>query len=275
MNKFLIDCFSQLKKKFPNPGLELRILLNKSSKNNKEVILSNLDNLNIDLTKFNNYFQRRIKNEPISKIFNSKNFWKYDFFVTSDVLDPRPETELIIEKIIELFPLKEKKLRILDMCTGSGCIAISLAKEYLNSKIFATDISLKAIEIAKFNAKELKCENRVNFINCDLINRINKFDIVVCNPPYLSNLEYSKTSIEIQKYEPKIALVGSKEGYEFYYRLSKILPRVLDVNSKAFIEIGALQAKKTIDIFKFDNINLISLVKDIQNLDRLLILNKT
>ena len=275
MNKFLIDCLFQLKKKFLNPELELRILLNKSSKNNKEVILSNLDNLNIDLTKFNNYFQRRIKNEPISKIINSKSFWKYDFFVNSDVLDPRPETELMIEKILELFPLKEKKLRILDMCTGSGCIAITLAKEYPNSIIIATDISLKAIEIAKFNAKELKCENRVNFISCDLINRIDKYDVVVCNPPYLSNIEYNKTSLEIQKYEPKIALVGLKEGYDFYYRISKILPKLLDINSRAFIEIGALQAKKTIDIFKLENIDLMDLITDIQNHDRLLILKKT
>ena len=81
-------------------------------------------------------------------------------------------------------------------------------------------------------------------LDCDLINNIKKYDIVICNPPYLSELEYKKTSLEIQKYEPKVALVGSKDGYEFYYRLSKIIPKLLDKKSLAFIEIGALQAQK-------------------------------
>ena len=120
----------------------------------------------------------------------------------------------------------------------------------------------------------MNCENQINFVSCDLINNITKYDIVVCNPPYLSELEYKKTSLEIQKYEPKVALVGTKDGYDFYYRLSKIIPKILDKTSLAFIEIGALQAKKTINIFKSNNVNLVNLVKDIQNLDRLLILNK-
>lgn len=274
MNKFVAYHLSKLKKKFINPELELRILLSKSSNYNKEIILSNFNISDINLIKFKNYFQRRIKNEPISKIFNLKSFWKYDFYVNSDVLDPRPETELILEKILEYFPLKEKKLKILDMCTGSGCIAISLAKEYLNSEIFATDLSSKAIEVAKINAQNLDCADRINFVNCDLINRIDKYDIVVCNPPYLSELEYKKTSLEIKKYEPKIALIGIKNGYEFFYNLSKILPKVLDKKSFAFIEIGSSQAKKTIDIFQSNNIHILKLVKDIQNLDRLLILNK-
>ena len=274
MNRFVLDNINRLKKKFANPELELKILVNKSSTKNKEIILSNFNIEDIDLIKFNNNFQRRMNNEPISKIFNSKSFWKYDFYVTSDVLDPRPETELILEKILEYFPVKEKKLNVLDICTGSGCIAICLAKEYLNSKIFATDLSLKAIEVAKINAKNLNCENQINFVNCDLINNITKYDIVVCNPPYLSELEYKKTSLEIQKYEPKVAFVGTKDGYEFYYRLAKIIPKLLDKKSLAFIEIGVLQAKKTINIFKSNNIYLVNLVKDIQNLDRLLILNK-
>ena len=274
MNKFVLDHLNRLKKKFANPELELRILVNKSSIKNKEIILSNFNIEDIDLIKFNNNFQRRMNNEPISKIFNSKSFWKYDFYVTSDVLDPRPETELILEKILEYFPVKEKKLNILDMCTGTGCIAICLAKEYLNSKIIATDLSFKAIEIAKINAKNLNCENQIHFVCCDLINNINKYDIVVCNPPYLSELEYKNTALEIKKYEPKIALVATNDGYEFYYRLSKIIPKLLDKKSLVFIEIGVLQAKKTINIFKSNNMYLVNLVKDIQNLDRLLILNK-
>ena len=275
MNSFILDSLNKLKFFCLNPELDLRIMLNKCSLKDREIILSNFDSEDIDMKKFKKYFQRRINNEPISKILESKDFWKYNFYVNSDVLDPRPETELILEKILELFPLKTKKLYILDMCTGSGCIAISLAKEYPNAEIIATDLSLKAIKVAKINAKKLNCLDRINFINCDLINKIDTFDIVVCNPPYLSETEYSKTSLEIQCFEPKIALVGLKNGYEFYYRLSKILPKILHKKSLALIEIGSLQAEKTIGIFKSNKINIIKLVKDIQDLDRLLILNKT
>ena len=274
MNRFIEDHLDKLNKKFSNAELELKILVNKSLYKKKETILSNLNLEDIDLMKFQNFFQRRMNHEPISKIFNSKNFWKYDFYVTSDVLDPRPETELIVEQIIEHFPLKTEKLKILDICTGSGCIPICLAKEYLNSKIVATDISNKAIKIAKINAIKNNCEKQISYINCDLIKKIDQYDIVICNPPYLSELEYEVTSLGIKKFEPKIALVSKKEGYEFYYRLSKVLPYLLGKNSLGFVEIGHKQASKTINIFKSCNISLVKLVKDIQKLDRLLILNK-
>jgi len=274
MNRFVLDHLNQLKEKFLNPELELRILINKSKIKRQNIILSNFDIKDIDLMKFKKYFSRRIVNEPISKIFNVKGFWKNDFYVDTNVLDPRPETELILEKILNFYPIKEKKLSILDMCTGSGCIAISLAKEYLNAEIFATEISTKAIEIAKLNAKKLDCLNRIKFINCDLINEIKKYDIVICNPPYLSERQYKKTSLEIQNFEPKNALVAKQNGYEFYYRLSKILPKILDTKSHAFIEIGSSQASEVIDIFNSNKVKLIETVKDIQNFDRLLILNK-
>ena len=274
MNKFILNHLIELKKKFIYPELELRVLLNKSSIKNKEIILSNFDKKDIDLIKFNNYFKRRLNNEPISKIVELKSFWKYDFYVNTNVLDPRPETELILENVLKIFPNKEKKLEILDMCTGSGCIAICLAKEYKNASILATDISFKAIEIAKKNAKNLKCLDQINFVHCDLINEINKFDIVICNPPYLSELEYNNTSLEIKNFEPKIALVGSNDGYNFYYRLAKILQKSLRKSSLALIEIGSSQCKKTIEIFKENKIVTKKIVKDINNLDRLLILNK-
>ena len=274
MDKFILDCLEKLKK-FSNPELELRILLNKSLVKKKEIILSNFNIEDINLIKFSNYFDRRISNEPISKIFNSKSFWKYDFYVTSDVLDPRPETELIIENVLKYFQLKNKKLKILDICTGSGCIAISIAKEYLNARVYGTDISTQAIKIAKINAKKLNCHNQINFIKCDMVNMIEKFDIVICNPPYLSDLEYSETSLGIRFFEPKIALVALDDGYEFYNRISGILPKILNKKSLAFIEIGSSQAKKAISIFRSKGINCLELVKDIQNLDRLLILNKS
>ena len=275
MNSFLKNHINELKTNFHNPELELRILLKKTSLNKKDIIFSNFNINDINILEFEKAFKRRMQKEPISKIFNVKSFWKYDFFVTQDVLDPRPETELIIEKILEFFPCKDKPLRILDLCTGSGCLAISLYKEYLNAKVTATDISYKALKIAKINALKLDCINQIDFIQCNLLKKIKTYDIVVSNPPYLSEKEYSKTSSGIQLFEPKIAFIALNDGLEFYERISNILPSILTNNSKAFLEIGSSQAKKIINIFKSNNLNCLKVVKDMQNLNRLLILNKS
>ena len=275
MNDFLINYFEKLKLISSSPELELKILINKSSINNKEIIISNIRLEDIDLIKFKIFFDRRIKREPISKIFNSKSFWKNDFFVNSDVLDPRPETELIIENVLRYYPNQTKDFQILDICTGSGCLAISLAKEYPNSNITATDISLKALDVAKINANNLNCSDRIEFIKNDIFQKKKKFDIIVSNPPYLSELEYGKTSEEIRGFEPKIALVALNNGYEFYYKIANILPKILSNQSKVFLEIGSSQAEKVINIFKSYNINCLKVAKDIQNFNRLLILNKT
>ena len=275
MNDFLTNHLNILKKNFSNPDLELRVMLNNCSIKKKNVFISNFNIDDISLVKFNKVFQRRLNKEPISKIFNKKSFWKYDFFVNKDVLDPRPGTELIIEKILDFYPDRNKPLRLLDMCTGSGCIAISLAKEYKGAVIDATDICSKALNVAKNNALRLNCNNQINFIKCDLIDEKQVYDIVVSNPPYLSNLEYKKTSHEIQLFEPKKALVAAKEGYYFYYKISKILPYLLESKSMAFLEIGSKQAKKVKEIFSADNSYSLKIAKDIQNLDRLLIIKKS
>jgi len=275
MNSFLIKHINELKNSFSNPELELRILLKKSSLNNNDIILSNLKIEDIDIVRFEKVFVRRMKREPISKIFNEKNFWKYDFFVDQDVFDPRPETELIIEKILELYPDKDMPLKILDMCTGSGCLAISLSKEYLNAQLTATDISSKALKIAKINANKLDCNDQIQFIQCNLLKTIKTYDVVVSNPPYLSEMEYNNTSSEIRLFEPKIALIALKNGFEFYEKISDILPALLTANSRAFFEIGYSQAQKIINIFDSKNLNCLKIAKDIQNLDRVLILNKS
>jgi release factor glutamine methyltransferase len=274
MNSFLQSYLNELKVFFSNPELELRILLKNSSIKKKDIILSNFEVKDIDTIKFNNAFQRRIKREPISKIFNYKNFWKYNFYVNCDVLDPRPETELIVEKILEFYPKKDQSLKILDMCTGSGCLAITLAKEYSKAKVIGTDISSKALEIAKFNAHKLNCINQIDFLECNLLENFEIFDIVVSNPPYLSEFEYDNTSSEIQLFEPKISLIAANEGLEFYQKIANILPNILNKNSRAFFEIGSKQAKETIAIFRSKNLKCLKIVNDMQNLNRVLILKK-
>jgi len=275
MNNFLNHYFSKLKNIFINPELELRILLNVSSKENKNILLSNFKEEDIDKEVFVKYFNRRINREPISKIINKKNFWKHEFFVNNEVLDPRPESELIIEEILKIFPNKQLPLKILDICTGSGCLAISIVKEYPHSYLTATDISISAINVAKINADKLDCGNRIKFHHCDLIDSYALYDIILTNPPYLSEIEYKKTEPEIKLFEPKIALVGGSEGLDFYFKIAKILHKSMNKNSRAFIEIGALQARKTTEIFKNQGLECIKVAKDLSNLDRVLILKST
>ena len=276
MNNLIKESLTKLKQKnINNPELDLRILLKHASKKNNEIILSNFNIENINLRKFFSAFDRRIKGEPVSKIYNSKSFWKHNFFVNKDVLDPRPDTEIIIEKVLEHYPETNKFIKILDLCTGSGCLAVSLAKEYPNSKITATDICPAAIKVAKKNAILMNCANQIKFLNCDLINEKDLFDIVVANPPYLSKYEYGSISPNIHKYEPKIALLASRGGYEFYWKIANILNSILNINAKIFVEIGFSQADKVINIFSSKRLLCLKVEKDIQNLNRLLILNKS
>ena len=150
MNEFINSCLDKLKdKKIPNAEIDLRVLLNYSKYSKNEIILSNFDVTQINIDLFNKLLNRRLANEPISKIINKKYFWKDDFYVNKFVLDPRPETEGIVEESLKLITNKKSKLKILDIGTGSGAIAISLAREFINSDIIAIDVSYEAIKVAK------------------------------------------------------------------------------------------------------------------------------
>ena len=150
MIEIVNNSLKKLKEKnIPNPELDLRILLSYASKNRKNILLNNININDIDIDKFNLIVSKRLNHQPVSKIINKKSFWKSDFFVNFDVLDPRPETELIVEETLKNYNNKKLKLKILDIGTGSGCISISLAKEFPNSIVTAIDISEKALRVAK------------------------------------------------------------------------------------------------------------------------------
>ena len=190
MNDFVISSLEKLKEKnIPNPEIDLRILLNYSKKSKNEIILSNFDLDQININLFNKVLNRRLSKEPISKIINKKNFWKDEFYVNECVLDPRPETEGIIEESIKIIKNKHSILKILDIGTGSGALAVSLAREFINSKIMAIDISKEAIKVADININNKKLNNQIQLKNTT-IDKINeKFDLIVSNPPYLTKKE--------------------------------------------------------------------------------------
>ena len=198
----------------------------------------------------------------------------FNFTVNYKVLDPRPETELILEGIIKKYKNKKECLKIADLGTGSGCLAISLAKEYINAKILATDISFEAIELAKVNAKKYNVENQIKFKCCNWISDKRKFDIVISNPPYLSDYDYRMIDDEIRFYEPKIALIGGDDGLDCYRQIAPILKDITNNNSLSFFEIGINQNEKCISIFKKYAINCIEIIKDYQNIERILVFKK-
>ena len=257
-------------KKIYNPELDLRILLNHSSKINKQIFLSNFNINDINIDYFETLLSKRLNNEPVSKIINKKNFWKYDFFVNNNVLDPRPETELIIEEVLNNIKDKKKQYKILDFGTGSGCLAICLAKEFINSKITAMDISKKALNVAKKNVKINKLENQIDLQLSNINNIKDKYDIIVSNPPYLTKYQYDKVQPEIKNFEPKIALVGGVDGLKFYRLISKKINNIMENNSYFVCEIGEGQLDKCKDIFSNTNLILKKISQDLNKIDRTL-----
>ena len=275
MNNLIKESLIKLKQKnINNPELDLRILLKHASKKNNEIILSNLNLDNIDIDKFKTSLQKRIDRQPIAKIINIKSFWKYDFYVNNFVLDPRPETELIIEEVLNIYKNKNLKLKILDIGTGSGCIAISLAKEYKNASITAIDVSQEALEVAAKNSKIHNCNNQIQLKLIDFNNINSKFDLIVSNPPYLKNDEFDNTDPEIKNFEPKLALVGGHDGLKFYREYSNTLQNLMNKKAYFVCEIGIDQRKDCEEIFQNSGLNLSNIVYDLQGIERILSFSK-
>jgi release factor glutamine methyltransferase len=275
MNNFIINHLKVLhEKNFSDPVIELRALLNKTSILKKEIILTNFNISQINLNLFQSAFERRIKMEPLAKIFKEKEFWKYTFAVNENVLDPRPESELLIEGVEKYFQNKKQKLKIIDIGTGSGCLAVSLAMEYKNSMITATDISKSALNVAKENSKKFNVYEQIKFKCCNWCETKENFDVVVTNPPYLTNNEYYNLSKEIKLYEPEICLKGGKDGLSCFREIAYKIQKITHFKSLFFVEIGYNQKDKCIKIFKEFDMYCIDTIVDYQNYERILIFNK-
>ena len=275
MNDLINSSLEKLKEKnIPNAEIDLRVLLNYSKCTKNEIILSSFDLDQININLFNKVLNRRLSNEPISKIINKKNFWKDEFYVNEYVLDPRPETEGIIEESTKIIKNKHSSIKILDIGTGSGAIAISLAREFINANIMAIDISEEAINVANLNVNNKKLNNQIQLKKITLDNINEKFDLIVSNPPYLTKKELENTSYEIKNYEPLIALDGGDDGLNFYRDFSKKINKIMNVNSYLVLEIGEGQFRDCADIFSLSGLNFHKKAQDLQKKDRILIYSK-
>jgi release factor glutamine methyltransferase len=198
---------------------------------------------------------RRIRREPMAHITGHKEFWSLDFRVTPDVLIPRPETERLVEITLGLtreFP-GNRALRILDIGTGSGAIAVSLARELPSSMIWATDVSMEALEIARSNAARSGASERVRLLHGDLFEPIGeiagRFDLIVSNPPYIRSAELEALEPEVSLWEPRSALDGGVDGLDFYRRIAREASDHLAPNGAVAVEIGADMGKEVARLF--------------------------
>lgn len=260
-------------KNIKEANLKIRILFSKVLNIPKEFLLAHSED-EIDDNQKEKILEgiKKINdNIPIQYIVNEQEFMGLKFFVDENVLIPQPDTEILVEQIINKY--KDRKIKILDLCTGSGCIAISL-KHYLpQAEIFASDISKKALDIAQNNAKQNNTE--INFINSDLFQNIqDEFDIIVSNPPYIKTDIIKTLDNEVQN-EPIIALDGGNDGLDFYKKILKEAYNYLKDEGKLYLEIGYDQKEDLINLYKNDKrYKNIECIKDLANNDRVIIIEK-
>lgn len=194
--------------------------------------------------------EKMIKGVPLQHITHSQEFMKMNFYVNENVLIPRPDTEILVEEVINIGKKTNAK-KILDLCTGSGAIAISLAKYIENSQITAVDISEEALRIAKLNAVNNNVEDKITFVKSDLFENIvkEKYDIIVSNPPYIKKDFMKKLDKEVQQ-EPYIALDGGYDGLDFYRKIISEGYQYLKFKGYLCMEIGYDQKQEVFDIIK-------------------------
>lgn len=213
--------------------------------------------------------ERRCQQEPLAKIFGQKEFWGLPFIVTRDTLDPRPDSEALLEGLLAHFPEKNRKLEILDLGTGSGCLILAALSEYQNAIGVATDKSFKALLVAKANALNLHMADRCYFVCSDWDAALgHTFDVILCNPPYISKDEVLSTET---LHDPATALFANKNGLAEYEHLAFAIPRMMAPHSLLFLEIGHTQKTLVQAFFEHHGLRLIGTRWDLQGHERCLI----
>tara|TARA_Y100001970_G_C14095819_1_gene782601 strand:+ start:199 stop:1041 length:843 start_codon:yes stop_codon:yes gene_type:complete len=256
--------------------LDSEILLSKvMKKDRKYLILNPKKKINDKNSKlFHHLIERRKKGEPIAYIIKKKEFWKHDFYVDNNVLIPRPDTELIVEEVLKLYTTKHK-LCVLDIGTGSGCILLSILGERKNFFGVGIDISKKAVNVARFNAKIHHLENRTKFYKSDVDKfLLGKYDLIISNPPYIKKQDFKYLERDVVGYEPELALDGGQDGYS---KITKVISRasvLLKKNGKFILEIGFDQKNKVINILKSNKFYINKALKDYAKNDRCIISTK-
>jgi release factor glutamine methyltransferase len=220
--------------------------------------------------RYQGLVSRRAAREPLAYIVGRREFWGLGFEITPDVLIPRPETELIVEAALDMFPRADDQLVIVDACTGCGCIAIALADERPAARVVATDVSARALDVARRNAAILGVDTRVNFQQADLLDgQVGPFDLIVANPPYVRDRDRPGLQPEVRNHEPSVALFGGDDGLQIVRRLVQQAVTRLRVGGYLIFEFGFGQdASIETLIADTGDLRLIGLRRDLQGIAR-------
>ena len=266
-----------LKSKFiPNPLLDAEILMAKTINKDRNYILLNYSNT-VNKNNLNNFFkliERRSLGNPVAYLIKKKSFWNSEFFITKDILIPRPDTELVVENALKLTK-QRNKLNILDIGVGSGCILLSILKEREDFSGTGIDISDKCLNISKKNAINLKVNSRVKLYKSDVDKfNLGKYDLIVSNPPYINTCKIKYLERDVAEFEPRLALDGGLDGLSEIRKVIKKSSELIKKNGKFILEIGFDQKNKVINLLKKESFYINTTKKDLSNNDRCIISTK-
>jgi release factor glutamine methyltransferase len=241
---------------------------------NRQVLKQPLDHLH-DLVK------RAGLHEPVAYLTGKTEFYSLELEITSDCLVPRPETELLVQRAIEFLRTRYGTQYVCDLCTGSGCIAVAITKNFPDVHIIATDISAAALEVAARNVEKYKLNEHVQLLCGDLFEPIiqqldvKQFDLIVCNPPYVSTSEYEKLDKNVKDYEPESALLAGEDGLDVYRKIIEKVDDFLKSGAALILEIGYAQGPAVRDLLEQSGIFAeIKIEKDFHDNDRIVIAKK-
>ena len=266
-----------LKSKFiPNSLLDAEILMAKTiNKDRNYILLNSSEPINKnDLNNFYKLIEQRSLGNPVSYLITKKSFWNSEFFITNDILIPRPDTELVVENILRLTKQKSK-INILDIGVGSGCIIISILKERENFRGTGIDLSKKCLIISKKNAIAQKVNSRLKLYKSDVDKfNLGKYDLVVSNPPYIKTFDLKYLERDVAEFEPRLALNGGLDGLSEIRKVIKKTSELIKKNGKFILEIGFDQKNKVIELLNRKGFYINSIQKDLSNNDRCIVCTK-
>lgn len=256
------------------PELDARLLAQAAlGMTQEDIAIKNNELINeTQLKTLTEMTQRRLQREPVSRILGKRAFWKSEFKVSRETLDPRADSETIIEKAVACLD-RETAATILDLGTGTGCLLLSLLQELPKATGLGIDISEDAVQTARQNAESLGLSGRSNFmsINWKDFKPEKHFDILISNPPYISTREIENLAPEVNKYDPLRALAGGEDGLDCYREIAALLPRFLAPAGRAFLEIGATQAEDVKGILAACGYHVLEVVPDLSGHNRCVI----
>lgn len=229
--------------------------------------------------KIDEVLRRRLNGEPLSKILEEKGFYKYLFKTSIDVLDPRSDSETIIESVLKYVPRTDKQIKFLDIGTGSGCLLISCVMEYQNAMGVGLDKSEAALKIAKENADIIVNDKNISFIHQDImcdywIKELGMFDVIISNPPYIKTDDIDTLDIAVKEYDPMLALDGGADGLAAYRQLAKTLMPLTHEKTKIFFEIGQGQENDVVYLMVQNGFKLLAMEKDLGGIIRVLVFER-